>query len=192
MGNGPAYLHAESHLRDELAALHERLRQAVPEQAPLLATVFAEFAGELDGQAAAGEGEARFRALLEAAPDAIVITGQDGRIQLVNRQAETLFGYGRAELVGERTYGTGTVVSTFELEGGAALALGTAFWKTPDGDLAWKVGLEPDVVIRQSEQADIIDITDGETLTPAQLSAATDDQLRKAITMLRSEVAGAG
>ncbi len=42
-----------------------------------------------------------FRGLLESAPDAMVITGADGRIILVNRQAEELFGYRRAELIGQ-------------------------------------------------------------------------------------------
>ncbi|MCE9573074.1 MAG: PAS domain S-box protein [Deltaproteobacteria bacterium] len=45
--------------------------------------------------------DARFRALLEAAPDAMVIVGIDGSIVLVNRQAEAMFGYSRAELVGQ-------------------------------------------------------------------------------------------
>jgi PAS domain S-box-containing protein len=44
--------------------------------------------------------EKTFRALLEAAPDAMVICDRHGRIALVNAQAETLFGYRRAELRG--------------------------------------------------------------------------------------------
>ncbi len=45
--------------------------------------------------------EQKFRALLEAAPDAMIIAGPDGRIVLVNAQAERLFGYSRDELYGQ-------------------------------------------------------------------------------------------
>ena len=51
-------------------------------------------------EATARAGEARFRQLIEQAPDAIIAVRSEGQIAFVNRQAERMFGYRCGELVG--------------------------------------------------------------------------------------------
>ncbi|MEN7549452.1 PAS domain S-box protein, partial [Rapidithrix thailandica] len=48
------------------------------------------------------DSEKKFRKLLEAAPDAMVIVNQEGNIQLTNTQTEKLFGYSQAALIGQQ------------------------------------------------------------------------------------------
>ena len=47
------------------------------------------------------DAEARYRVLFEAAPDAMIIVGADGRIAFANDQTDRIFGYPREELVGQ-------------------------------------------------------------------------------------------
>jgi PAS domain S-box-containing protein len=50
---------------------------------------------------AKGATQRKFEALVECSPLALVITDEEGRIVLVNRETERLFGYSRAELLGQ-------------------------------------------------------------------------------------------
>ncbi|MCU1269162.1 MAG: sensor signal transduction histidine kinase [Acidobacteriaceae bacterium] len=60
---------------------------------------FSEFSHDLSDSK---ESEARYRGLLEAAPDAMVVVNQSGDIVLLNVQAEKQFGYSRDELIGQK------------------------------------------------------------------------------------------
>ena len=45
--------------------------------------------------------EERFRLVVEASPNAIVLVDADGRLNMINRQVERIFGYSRDELLGK-------------------------------------------------------------------------------------------
>ena len=60
---------------------------------------FSEFSHDISARK---ESEAKYRGLLEAAPDAMVVVNQGGEIVLLNLQAEKQFGYHRDELVGQK------------------------------------------------------------------------------------------
>jgi carboxyl-terminal processing protease len=91
---------------------------------------------------------------------------------------------GRAQLVGETTFGTGTVLEEFGLSDGSALLLATEEWLTPDGRVIWHVGITPDVTVALPPNATPL-LPEAETgLTSEQLQASGDDQLLTALGLL--------
>lgn len=92
---------------------------------------------------------------------------------------------GRAKVVGETSFGTGTVLTPFSLSDGSALFLGTSEWLTPNGRQIWKQGIIPDeVVALPAGSAGVTPRSAGE-MTPEQLRSSQDAQVQKALELLK-------
>ncbi|MCJ7828049.1 S41 family peptidase, partial [Patescibacteria group bacterium] len=61
--------------------------------------------------------------------------------------AGSLRHYDRAVILGETTFGKGTIQEPLELAQGAGLHVTVAHWLLPDGGSVDKVGIEPDVIV---------------------------------------------
>jgi carboxyl-terminal processing protease len=90
----------------------------------------------------------------------------------------------RAVLVGETTFGTGTVLKPFPLSDGSALMLAIEEWLTPNGRVIWHQGIAPDVVVALTPPATLLSPDTERTLTAAQLQASDDKQLLHAVDLV--------
>jgi carboxyl-terminal processing protease len=90
----------------------------------------------------------------------------------------------RGQLIGAKTFGTGTVLSQFNLSDGSALLVGTIEWLTRDGRQIWKVGIQPDITLASTPAGTIVTPTDLSKLTAAKLAASGDAPLLKGVSLL--------
>jgi carboxyl-terminal processing protease len=90
----------------------------------------------------------------------------------------------RAQLVGETTLGTGTVLSTIPLSDGSALMLATQEWLTPSGRVIWHKGIEPDVPVALPETGVVLSPDQAGAMSPAELASSGDSQLLEALRLL--------
>jgi PAS domain S-box-containing protein len=88
----------------DLGAVDFLFKPIVPEILRSKVAVFVELSRSAQRQrrqaAILAKAELKFRSLLEAAPDAMLITTAEGKIVLANSRADDLFGYSRQELLG--------------------------------------------------------------------------------------------
>jgi carboxyl-terminal processing protease len=93
----------------------------------------------------------------------------------------------RATLVGETTFGTGTVLTQFPLSDGSSLLLAVQEWLTPDKRSFWHKGIEPDIKVELPiEVSPLLPIVERE-MTENQLHSSRDSQLLKAIELLSGQ-----
>jgi carboxyl-terminal processing protease len=90
----------------------------------------------------------------------------------------------RAELVGQTTFGTGTVLQEFRLADGSALLLAVEEWLTPKGQSFWHKGVTPDFPVALPADANPVFPSAEKTMTAKELQASEDRQLLDALKLV--------
>ena len=90
----------------------------------------------------------------------------------------------RATLLGETTFGTGTVLKTIPLSDGSAVQLAVLEWLTPKGRTIWHRGITPDIIVPLPTDASPLLPEAERKMTPEELRASNDRQLLRAIEFM--------
>ncbi len=90
----------------------------------------------------------------------------------------------RAQLIGQTTFGTGTVLLPFRLSDGSEILLATEEWLTPKGRVIWHQGVNPDVAVVLDPNTIPITPEALQSMTVDQVKTASDAQFQKALELL--------
>ena len=114
---------------------------------------------------------------ITSAPVAVLVNrGTYGAAELA---ADAIGGAKRGDVVGERTFGEGSVQKTIELPDGAALLLTIAKYEGPDGKKIQDEAVAPTVLVGQTQDDDV----DDDTTQPNK----GDEPLNKALELLKAK-----
>ena len=120
-------------------------------------------------------------------PVAVLVNkGTAGPAEIV---AAAILENARGDLVGEKTFGEGSVPKTFDLPDGGALILSVAKYYSPSGKAIQETAVTPNVVVAEDNAENAISDDDGQDSGPepeAKPKPTQDDQLHKAIEVLKS------
>jgi carboxyl-terminal processing protease len=93
----------------------------------------------------------------------------------------------RGTVVGEKTFGTGTVLGRFDLADGSSMRIGVERWLTRGGRPIWHEGLEPDVKVVLPDTTTPLLPDDLKDLSGADLAKSPDAQVLKALEVLKGD-----
>ncbi len=110
---------------------------------------------------------------LDTMPMAILIDG--GTASAAEIMSGALHDDRGVPLVGERSFGKGTVQQLFNLSDGSSLKITVAHWVLPNGHILDHDGLIPDYVV---------------PITDAEVAAGHDPQMAKALEIVKDEISG--
>ncbi|MEI7743865.1 MAG: S41 family peptidase, partial [Chloroflexota bacterium] len=91
---------------------------------------------------------------------------------------------GRGQVVGIKTFGTGTVLGRFDLSDGSVLRIGVERWLTRGGRPIWHEGLDPNVTVDLPADATMLVPNALADMTEAEVAATPDTQITKALELL--------
>lgn len=115
----------------------------------------------------------------------LVNRGTSGAAELV---AASLMENARADVVGDKTFGEGSVQKTIDLPDGGVLILSVAKYYSPSGKTLQDTGVTPNVIVSDEEELAVVD-EDESGVRPAETNekpkATSDDQLKKALEVLK-------
>jgi carboxyl-terminal processing protease len=94
----------------------------------------------------------------------------------------------RATIIGEKTFGTGTVLQQFNLADGSAILIGTQEWLTPNGHFIRDHGITPTITVSMGSKGVMLTPNDENNLnmSETQLLQSNDPQLIQAIKYLNA------
>lgn len=114
----------------------------------------------------------------------LVNRGTSGAAEVV---ASAILENARGDVVGDKTFGDGSVAKTFELPDGGALILSIAKYYSPSGKAIQDAAVTPNVLVAdQNDNFVPDDDSDGAPQDQAQPQNTVDDQLNKAVEVLKS------
>ncbi len=127
-------------------------------------------------QFGAGEGEELYRSqgrtLRQRAPKEMVVLVDEGSASASEILAGALQEHGVATLMGQTTFGKGSVQELIDLPDGSSLKVTIARWLTPNSVSISEAGLKPDIEVSR---------------TPEQIIAGEDPQLDAAVSWLKGD-----
>jgi carboxyl-terminal processing protease len=122
---------------------------------------------------------------ITAAPVAVLVNhGTSGAAELV---AAAILDSKRGDVIGDKTFGEGAVQKTIEMPDGSALLLSVAKYESPSGKKIQDDAVTPNVIVSPSIDQFLAEEEEGTAAAPAPAKPATDDQLNKALDLLKAK-----
>jgi carboxyl-terminal processing protease len=124
---------------------------------------------------------------ITSAPLAVLVNhGTSGPGELV---AAAILENKRGDVVGDRTFGEGTVQKTIEMPDGSALILSVAKYESPSGKKIQDEAVTPNVVVASNFDQYVADDDNQQAPNAPKSESHADDQLNKALDLLKQKAA---